>query len=236
MFPATLTSSLLFGIGLTVIVFCFCELVINRFNLRILPPIVFACPLTILLLLYIPGASYEVYEKGAQFISFLLGPATIALALPLHRNWHIVERYALPLAGGVLFSTVLSIIIIFFLGSWLGLSEKMLLSTIPKSVTTPIAIEISKPLGGLPAITTAAVVLSGTLGATFNHMILKLVGIKNDIAIGVAIGASSHGLGTSVCANISSVQLALGGVTMGLCGISASILTPLMLPILKSLL
>lgn len=235
MFPEILTSSLLFGLGLTVLIYCFAELLITRLNLRILPPIALACPVILLILFYVPGASYESYEKGAQFINFMLGPATIALAVPLHRNWRIVERYALPLAGGVIFSTVVSIVAIYFLGSWLGLSEKMLLSTLPKSVTTPIAIEISKPLGGLPAITTAAVILSGIIGATFNHTIFNLIGMKNDVAMGVAIGASSHGVGTSACAGVSAIQLALGGVSMGLCGIAASILTPLLLPVLRGL-
>lgn len=235
MFPEILTSSLLFGLGLTVLIYCFAELLITRLNLRILPPIALACPVILLILFYVPGASYESYEKGAQFINFMLGPATIALAVPLHRNWRIVERYALPLAGGVIFSTVVSIVGIYFLGSWLGLSEKMLLSTLPKSVTTPIAIEISKPLGGLPAITTAAVILSGIIGATFNHTIFNLIGMKDDVAMGVAIGASSHGVGTSACAGVSAIQLALGGVSMGLCGIAASILTPLLLPVLRSL-
>ena len=235
MFPEILTSSLLFGLGLTVLIYCFAELLITRLNLRILPPIALACPVILLILFYVPGASYESYEKGAQFINFMLGPATIALAVPLHRNWRIVERYALPLAGGVIFSTVVSIVAIYFLGSWLGLSEKMLLSTLPKSVTTPIAIEISKPLGGLPAITTAAVILSGIIGATFNHTIFNLIGMKDDVAMGVAIGASSHGVGTSACAGVSAIQLALGGVSMGLCGIAASILTPLLLPVLRSL-
>lgn len=235
MFPEILTSSLLFGLGLTVLIYCFAELLITRLNLRILPPIALACPVILLILFYVPGASYESYEKGAQFINFMLGPATIALAVPLHRNWRIVERYALPLAGGVIFSTVVSIVAIYFLGSWLGLSEKMLLSTLPKSVTTPIAIEISKPLGGLPAITTAAVILSGIIGATFNHTIFNLIGMKNDVAMGVAIGASSHGVGTSACAGVSTIQLALGGVSMGLCGIAASIITPLLLPVLRGL-
>lgn len=235
MFPEVLTSSLLFGLGLTVLIYCFAELLIARLNLRILPPIALACPVILLILFYVPGASYESYEKGAQFINFMLGPATIALAVPLHRNWRIVERYALPLAGGVIFSTVVSIVAIYFLGSWLGLSEKMLLSTLPKSVTTPIAIEISKPLGGLPAITTAAVILSGIIGATFNHTIFNLIGMKDDVAMGVAIGASSHGVGTSACAGVSAIQLALGGVSMGLCGIAASIITPLLLPVLRSL-
>ena len=117
----------------------------------------------------------------------------------------------------------------------MGASDKVLVSLIPKSVTTPIAIDISKTIGGIPALTTAAVIFTGMLGATFNHKLLQLFGIKNDVAAGLAIGASSHGLGTSACASISPVQLALGGVAIALTGIATSILAPLLLPILKSI-
>ncbi|MGM9520491.1 MAG: LrgB family protein, partial [Phascolarctobacterium sp.] len=117
----------------------------------------------------------------------------------------------------------------------LGASDKVLVSLIPKSVTTPIAIDISKTIGGIPALTTAAVIFTGMLGATFNHKLLQLFGIKNDVAAGLAIGASSHGLGTSACASVSPVQLALGGVAIALTGIATSILAPLLLPILKSI-
>lgn len=116
----------------------------------------------------------------------------------------------------------------------MGTSEQVLLSLIPKSITTPIAIDVSKTIGGIPALTTAAVIFTGMLGATFNHKLLRLLGIKNHLAAGLAIGASSHGLGTSVCANVSPIQLAIGGVAIALTGISTSILAPILLPILKA--
>jgi putative effector of murein hydrolase len=138
--------------------------------------------------------------------------------------------------GGTLIATMVAIIVVYCAAKGLGASERVLLSLIPKSVTTPIAIDISKTLGGIPALTTAAVIFTGMLGATFNHRLLKLFGIKNDIAAGLAIGASSHGLGTSACASVSPVQLAIGGVAIALTGIATSILAPILLPLLQALL
>ncbi len=234
MFPAMITDSILYGMGLTIIVYCLAECFIERFGIKLLPPMFFACPTIVLMLMYVPELSYEKYARGADFINFLLGPATIALAVPLYRNWKTVQKYALPLGIGVVFSSVLSVSLIYFMGKYLGVSEQLLLSLLPKSVTAPIAIEITKPLGGLPPITTAAVISSGVLGAIINHSLLRMFHVKSDVACGLAIGACSHGLGTSVCVNVSSVQLAVGGVSIGLCGLASSVLIPLLYPILKS--
>ena len=141
----------------------------------------------------------------------------------------------MPILGGVTVATVVAIVLMYFSAKGLGASEKVLLSLIPKSVTTPIAIDVSKTIGGIPALTTAGVILTGMLGATFNHKLLKLLGIKNDIAAGLAIGASSHGLGTSACASVSPVQLAIGGVAIALTAIATSILAPILLPLLKAI-
>lgn len=235
MFPDLLLNSPLFGIGLTIIVYCVCEIIVERLELNIIPPFVLACPLIIGLLLYNPQIKYEQYAAGGNFINFMLGPATIALALPLIRNRKIIKQHAGIMLGGITIATLTAIISIYICGRLFGTSEQVLLSLLPKSVTTPIAIEISHTIGGIPPLTAAAVIFTGMLGATFNHKILSLFGIKNDLAAGLAIGASSHGLGTSVCASVSPVQLAIGGVAIALTGISTSILAPLLLPLLKSI-
>ena len=195
LFPDALLNSPLFGIGLTVILYAISEIIIDRFSLNIIPPFVIACPLVIAVIVLAPGVEYKQYETGAEFINFLLGPATIALALPLYKNREIIMAKAGAIVG----------------------------------------IDVSKTIGGIPALTTAAVIFTGMLGSTFNHKLLRLLGIKNHLAAGLAIGASSHGLGTSVCANVSPVQLAIGGVAIALTGISTSILAPILLPILKSI-
>lgn len=235
MFPEALLNSALFGIGLTIIVYTACEIFFDRLSLNIIPPSVLACPIVIAVIVLTPGVEYEHYAVGAKFIDFLLGPATIALALPLYKNRAVIIKNAAAILGGVTIATLASIAVVYCCARGFNASEPVLLSLLPKSVTTPIAIEISKSIGGIPALTTAAVICTGMLGAAFNHRLLRLFGIKNDLAAGLAIGASSHGLGTSVCAAVSPVQLASGGVAIALTGIATSILAPLLLPILKSI-
>ena len=234
-FPEALLNSPMFGIGLTIIVYVFCELIVNRFELNIIPPFVLACPI-IMGIIYFqsPHITYEQYAAGANFINFLLGPATVALALPLYRNRQTLKNNLAVIVSGVVVATVIGIVSIFVCGKLFGASEQVLLSLIPKSVTTPIAMDISSVIGGIPSLTAACVIFTGMFGSTFNHKILSWLGFKNDIAIGLAIGASSHGLGTSACVNKSALQLAIGGVAIGLTGIATSILAPLLRPLLTN--
>ena len=217
-------------------VYVLCELIVDKFELNIVPPFVLACPMIILFIYFQePYITYDDYENGAGFINFLLGPATVALALPLYNNRHIIKDNLLVIASGIIVATVTGIVSIFVCGKIFGASDQVLLSMIPKSVTTPIAMDISSAIGGIPALTAACVIFTGMFGATINHKLLEALKIKNNIAIGLSIGASSHGLGTSVCAGKNALQLAIGGASIGLTGIATSLLAPILLPVLDSL-
>lgn len=234
--PEAFIQSPLFGIALTVVVYVLCELIVDKFELNIVPPFVLACPMIILFIyLQEPYITYDDYENGAGFINFLLGPATVALALPLYNNRHIIKDNLFVIASGIIVATVTGIVSIFVCGKIFGASDQVLLSMIPKSVTTPIAMDISSAIGGIPALTAACVIFTGMFGATINHKLLEALKVKNNIAIGLSIGASSHGLGTSVCASKNALQLAIGGASIGLTGIATSLLAPVLLPVLHSL-
>ena len=234
--PEAFIQSPLFGIALTVVVYVLCELIVDKFELNIVPPFVLACPMIILFIYFQePYITYDDYENGAGFINFLLGPATVALALPLYNNRNIIKDNLFVIASGIIVATVTGIVSIFVCGKIFGASDQVLLSMIPKSVTTPIAMDISSAIGGIPALTAACVIFTGMFGATINHKLLEALKIKNNIAIGLSIGASSHGLGTSVCANKNALQLAIGGASIGLTGIATSLLAPVLLPVLDSL-
>ncbi len=234
--PEAFIQSPLFGIALTVVVYVLCELIVDKFELNIVPPFVLACPMIILFIYFQePYITYDDYENGAGFINFLLGPATVALALPLYNNRHIIKDNLFVIASGIIVATVTGIVSIFVCGKIFGASDQVLLSMIPKSVTTPIAMDISSAIGGIPALTAACVIFTGMFGATINHKLLEALKVKNNIAIGLSIGASSHGLGTSVCASKNALQLAIGGASIGLTGIATSLLAPVLLPMLDSL-
>ena len=234
--PEAFIQSPLFGIALTIVVYVMCEIIVDKFELNIVPPFVLACPLIIMFIYFQePYITYDNYETGAGFINFLLGPATVALALPLYNNRRIIKENLFVIVSGIIVATVTGIISIFVCAKLFGASEQVLLSLIPKSVTTPIAMDISTSIGGIPALTAACVIFTGMFGATINHKLLDALKIKNNIAIGLSIGASSHGLGTSVCASKSALQLAIGGASIGLTGIATSLLAPVLLPVLNSL-
>ena len=234
--PEAFIQSPLFGIALTVVVYVLCELIVDKFELNIVPPFVLACPMIILFIYFQePYITYDDYENGAGFINFLLGPATVALALPLYNNRHIIKDNLFVIASGIIVATVTGIVSIFVCGKIFGASDQVLLSMIPKSVTTPIAMDISSAIGGIPALTAACVIFTGMFGATINHKLLEALKVKNNIAIGLSIGASSHGLGTSVCASKNALQLAIGGASIGLSCIATSLLAPVLLTVLDSL-
>ena len=191
--PEAFIQSPLFGIALTIVVYVIFEIIVDKFELSIIPPFVLACPMIIAFIYFQePYITYEDYETGAGFINFLLGPATVALALPLYNNRRIIKENLPVIISGILVATITGIVSIFICGKMFGASSQVLLSMIPKSVTTPIAMDISSAIGGIPALTAACVIFTGMLGATFNHKILEALKIKNNIAIGLSIGASRH--------------------------------------------
>ncbi len=142
---------------------------------------------------------YKSYNESACFLTLLLGPATIALAMPLSDNANILIKNKRAVYFGFVIAVVTALITTIVLGKIFHADWQLITSLMPKTVTTPIAIEISKLIGGIPELTACMVCLTGIYGAMFSHKILKMFKIKSDIATGLAIGATSHVLGTSSC-------------------------------------
>ena len=142
---------------------------------------------------------YKNYNQSACFLTLLLGPATIALGYPLSENIELLTKNKRAIYTGFAVGTATALLTSYFLGMVFHSDWQIITSLMPKSVTTPIALEISKAIGGIPELTACIVALTGIYGAVFGHKILKIIHIKSDIAIGLAIGAASHVLGTSSC-------------------------------------
>lgn len=200
--------------------------------LKKFPPTCFAA-ITVILLLKSFSVNYADYNKGAHFISYLLGPATIAFALPLIKNLHILKQNWKIISAGVVVATITGIISVLGIAKLFSITKPIILSIIPKSVTTPIAVDISKSIGGIPELTACIVIITGLIGALFGHRILKLIKVKNHISIGLAIGASSHVLGTSKCFEKNELQAAIGSIALILVGILTAIFAPIILHILN---
>jgi predicted murein hydrolase (TIGR00659 family) len=184
----------------------------------------------LVVLLEATRTTYSSYFAGAQFVHFLLGPATVALAVPLYLQWDKLRRLALPLVLGLLAGSVTAIVSATACASLLGASRQTVLSLAPKSVTTPIAMGISEKIGGLPSLTAVLVILTGIVGAVLGRPLLAgLLGIEPHWIRGFALGTAAHGIGTARAFQVSEEMGAFAGLAMGLNGLVTSAVTPLLL-------
>ncbi len=178
-------------------------------------------------LLLATGTPYATYFEGAQFVHFLLGPATVALAVPLYANIDRLKKNLLPLVGALLAGSVPAAASAVAIGWALGASRETLLSLAPKSVTTPIAMGIAEKLGGLPSLTAVLVVCTGILGAVLARGTLNLLRIDDHAVRGFAVGVAAHGIGTARAFQVSETMGAFAGLAMGLNGLVTAFLFPL---------
>jgi len=190
---------------------------------RAFPPIVGAC-VPIIAALWLLHVPYAEYNRGGALLTWWLGPATVALAVPMYRNGLALRGMLGRLSLVVLAGSVTGMATAGGTAWLLGAPFPIIMSTVPKSVTTPIAIEVSRQLKGIPQITIAMVILTGVLGASFGTHILRLARIRNDRAIGAAIGTSSHGIGTASLIRQSEIQAAVSSWAMAAAGVFTSIL------------
>ncbi|MEG1907747.1 MAG: LrgB family protein [Gordonibacter sp.] len=175
-----------------------------------------ACIIATLCALRIP---LESYEQSVQVISFLLGPATVALAYSVYRQRQMLKEHFVPIFAGCLVGSLVSMASAFALCKLLGLDDALALSFVPKSVTTPIAIAVSEQLGGITSITVAAVIVTGIMGAICAPLMSRLFRVRNRVARGVAIGTCSHAVGTTKAIEMGELEGAMSGVSIAVSGL-----------------
>ena len=178
-------------------------------------------------MLLITDTDYDTYFEGAQFVHFLLGPATVALAIPLYRQWHQVRQSALAITVSLLAGSLTAILPAVVTAWIMGGSLPVLASLAPKSVTAPVAMAIAEKLGGLPSLTAVLVIVTGIFGAMFGPMILNLVGVRDWRARGLAMGTASHGIGTARALQVNETAGAFSGLAMGLNALATALLLPI---------
>lgn len=174
------------------------------------------------------GTGYQSYFEGAQFVHFLLGPATVCLAVPLYRQIARVRRSALALGVSILTGSLTAAGTAVGAGWLLGASRDTLIALAPKSVTAPVAMGITEQLGGLPSLTAVLVILTGVLGAMLGPVLLDLLGVRDWAARGVAMGTASHGIGTARALTVREVAGAFAGLAMGLNALATALLLPVL--------
>ena len=190
----------------------------------VLIAILLICPI-----LWLSGTPYAKYFEGAQMVHFLLGPATVALAVPLFTQWKNLRRMALPLVVALFAGSAAAAFSAIGIARWLGASSETVRSLAPKSVTTPIAMGVAEKIGGLASLTAVLVVLTGILGAACFPALFRLLRIRRHASQGFAVGLAAHGLGTARAFMISEEMGAFAALGMGLNGLITALLLPLLL-------
>lgn len=193
----------------------------------LLNPVLLAVLIVVAVLLA-AGTDYATYFDGAQFIHFLLGPATVALAIPLYRQFEKVKRSAVAILVSLLTGSLTAAASAVAVGWALDASPDALISLAPKSATAPVAMGVAEQLGGLPSLTAVLVILTGIVGAMLGPPLLNLLRVKDKAARGLAIGTASHGIGTARALQESEVAGAFSGLAMGLNALATALLLPIL--------
>jgi predicted murein hydrolase (TIGR00659 family) len=180
-------------------------------------------------LLWLTATPYQTYFDGAQFVHFMLGPATVALALPLHANLAAVRRSAWPMLAALVAGSLTAVVTALTIAWALGAPAGVLASLAPKSATAPVAIGIAEAVGGAPTLTAVLVILTGLTGALIATPLLNALGLRDWRARGFAVGVAAHGLGTARAFQVNEAAGAFAGIGMGLNAVMTALLAPLAL-------
>lgn len=185
------------------------------------------------LVLALTGTPYRTYFEGAQFVHFLLGPATVALAVPLHEHRETVLRALVPMLAALLVGASVALVSALLVARALGVPDAVLVSLAPKSVTAGVAMGIAEGLGGDPALAAVLVILTGILGAIVVTPLMNALGVRDPRARGFAAGLAAHGIGTARAFQVSEVAGTFAGIAMGLNALLTALLVPLALTWLR---
>lgn len=214
-----------FGIVLSISSYIFSLALYKKFKNPIFNPLLVTIVLIILILKSF-NIPLDQYNKGGSLISFFLAPATVILAVPLYKQIDSLKKHFIPIIAGVSVGSITSVVSVISLSKLFNLEEVIIKSIIPKSITTPLGMEISRSFGGIVPVTVVAIIISGILGAIIGPFIVEFSRIKSKIAKGIAIGTASHAIGTSKAIELGEVEGAMSGLAIGLAGCITVLIAP----------
>lgn len=194
------------------------------------PILVSICSIIVFLKIF--GIDYEAYNKGGHMIEFWLRPAVVALGVPLYMQLSTIKKELVPILMAELAGCVVGIVSVVYIAKEMGASREVILSLASKSVTTPIAMEVTKAVGGIPSLTAAVVVCVGLLCAVCGYRTMGFARVKNPVAQGLSMGTAAHAIGTATSMDRSQVHGAYASLGLTLNGILTSLLTPSIIPLL----
>lgn len=211
-------NSLFAGVTLSLIAYFIGTKLKKKLKLGIFNPLLISIVISIIVLL-IGKVDYSAYNEGAKYLSWLLTPATVCLAIPLYEQWELLKKNYKAVLCGLLAGTCTSLTTVFVLAKLCRLSHTEYVTLLPKSITTAIGMGVSEELGGYVTITVAVIIITGILGNMFGELICRIFKIKEPISKGLALGASSHAIGTAKAIEIGEVEGAMSGLAIAVSGI-----------------
>ena len=221
----TIISNEYFMLALTFGVFYAAKSIQRRFGWILFNPILVAIAIIIVFLL-VADIPFETYHEGAKMIEFWLKPAVVALGVPLYLQLSSIKRQFLPILASQMMGCIAGIVSVVVIAKLFGASDAVIMSLASKSVTTPIAMEVTQVLGGIPSLTAAIVVITGLIGAVIGFKTLSVGHVRNPMALGLSMGAASHALGTSAAMDRDQFVGAYASLGLTINGILTALFTP----------
>ena len=223
-----IVNSPLFGILLSVTAFEIGVTISKKWKYSFLNPLLIANILIVgFLLLLATGISLESYNVGGDYISVLLSPATVVLAVPLYRQITKLIKFWKPILAGIIAGSMTSMACVILVSKAIGLSDTLMLSLIPKSITIPMGSVVSEQIGGIPSVTIISIVVTGITGAVSAPAVCRFCRIKHKVAQGIAIGTASHALGTTKAMELGEIQGAMSSLSIGIAGLFTAVIAPI---------
>lgn len=217
-------SSMFAGVALSLISYLIGMLLKKKFKLGIFNPLLIAIVVSIIVLL-IGKVDYKVYNEGAKYLSWLLTPATVCLAIPLYEQWGLLKKNFKAVLLGLVAGVVTSLGTVYVLSLIMGLSHKDYVTLLPKSITTAIGMGVSEELGGYVTITVAVIIVTGVLGNMIGELVCKIFRITEPISKGLAFGSAAHAIGTAKAIEIGEVEGAMSSLAIAVSGILTVVLS-----------
>ncbi|KOF10988.1 hypothetical protein AC739_06230 [Planococcus glaciei] len=216
--------ALLFA-GLTTVLYLFLNSQYIKYRWTILNPVL-TTTVALVIILLVFDVSYETYMLGGKWVGELLGPAVVALAVPLYKQWELLRKNLLPIAIGVTAGSIVGLLSGSLLTKLFGFSAEMVLTMLPKSITTPVAMQMAEAFGGIPSLAAVYVMVAGFTGILVGPWLLKTLRIDSSIGRGIGLGSSAHGLGTAKAFEYGPEEASMSSVAMTLSAVVGSFLGP----------
>ncbi|MCI5849382.1 MAG: LrgB family protein [Lachnospiraceae bacterium] len=211
-------NSMFAGVTLSLLAYIAGSLLKKKFKLGVFNPLLISIVISIGVLVA-GDIDYEVYNEGAKYLSYLLTPATVCLAIPLYEQWELLKKNVKAVVAGLVAGVITSITTVFVLSLIMGLSHEEYVTLLPKSITTAIGMGVSEELGGYVTITVAVIIVTGVLGNIMGELVCKIFKINEPISKGLAFGSASHAIGTAKAMEIGEIEGAMSSLAIAVSGI-----------------